>query len=183
MILTVCSAQINGVWNLSSEQGNLGTFFVTNVRLVWHANLMETFNVSIPYMQMLSVRVRESRFGQALVVDIQPSGGGYVLGKALHLSLLLSYSHSSHIRVSLFKNSIALRMPSLLSSCIDLTLRLSRFCIERRAARKHVACCFSRYHSCQLVACAALGQGLLYSVFGVACVAQPCGMHSKYLHD
>ena len=72
--------QVNGVWNLSSEQGNLGTFFVTNVRLVWHANLVETFNVSIPYMQMLSVRVRESKFGQALVVETQPTSGGYVLG-------------------------------------------------------------------------------------------------------
>jgi len=27
----------NGVWNLSSEQGNLGTFYITNVRVVWFA--------------------------------------------------------------------------------------------------------------------------------------------------
>lgn len=26
--------KVNGVWNLSSDQGNLGTFFVSNVRLV-----------------------------------------------------------------------------------------------------------------------------------------------------
>ena len=39
------------MWNLSSDQGNLGTFFITNVRLVWHANQAENFNVSIPYMQ------------------------------------------------------------------------------------------------------------------------------------
>jgi Bardet-Biedl syndrome 5 protein len=45
-------SKIAGVWNLSSDQGNLGTFFVTNVRLVWHANLAENFNVSMPYMQM-----------------------------------------------------------------------------------------------------------------------------------
>ncbi|XP_023683808.1 BBSome complex member BBS5-like isoform X2 [Paramormyrops kingsleyae] len=44
--------QINGVWNLSSDQGNLGTFFVTNVRIVWHANTNESFNVSIPYLQI-----------------------------------------------------------------------------------------------------------------------------------
>ena len=35
-------------------QGNLGTFFITNVRLVWYANMNETFNVSIPYLQMVS---------------------------------------------------------------------------------------------------------------------------------
>jgi len=43
--------RVAGVWNLSSDQGNLGTFFLTNVRLVWHADAAESFNVSIPYMQ------------------------------------------------------------------------------------------------------------------------------------
>ena len=74
---------MNGVWNLSSEQGNLGTFFVTNVRVVWHANLVETFNVSIPYMQIVSIRVRNSKFGQALVVETHPDSGGYMLGDPL----------------------------------------------------------------------------------------------------
>jgi len=36
-------------------QGNLGTFFITNVRIVWHANMNESFNVSIPYLQIVSV--------------------------------------------------------------------------------------------------------------------------------
>ncbi|CAE7463524.1 BBS5 [Symbiodinium microadriaticum] len=40
-------------------KGNLGTFFMTNVRLVWHANLANNFNVSLPYMQIKSLRVRE----------------------------------------------------------------------------------------------------------------------------
>ena len=44
--------KVPGVWNLSSDQGNLGTFFITNVRLVWHANMAENFNVSIPYLQV-----------------------------------------------------------------------------------------------------------------------------------
>ncbi|KAG3274653.1 Bardet-Biedl syndrome 5 protein isoform X3 [Marmota monax] len=44
--------KINGVWNLSSDQGNLGTFFITNVRIVWHANMNDSFNVSIPYLQI-----------------------------------------------------------------------------------------------------------------------------------
>lgn len=52
-IQTVDALQIEGVWNLSSDQGNLGAFFLTNVRLVWHANLAQNFNVSIPYMQMV----------------------------------------------------------------------------------------------------------------------------------
>lgn len=36
-------------------QGNLGTFFITNVRVVWHANMNESFNVSIPYLQIVSI--------------------------------------------------------------------------------------------------------------------------------
>lgn len=36
-------------------QGNLGTFFITNVRIVWHANMNESFNVSIPYLQIVSL--------------------------------------------------------------------------------------------------------------------------------
>lgn len=72
--------KVNGVWNLSSEQGNLGTFFITNVRVVWHANMAENFNVSIPYIQMKSVSVRDSKFGQALVVHTTHRSGGYILG-------------------------------------------------------------------------------------------------------
>ena len=46
---------VNGVWNLSSDQGNLGTAIITNVRLVWYANMNELFNISIPYLQIGSV--------------------------------------------------------------------------------------------------------------------------------
>lgn len=44
--------RIDGVWNLSSEQGNLGVFILTNVRVVWHASLNPLYNVSIPYLQL-----------------------------------------------------------------------------------------------------------------------------------
>lgn len=73
-------SKVNGVWNLSSDQGNLGTFFVTNVRLVWHANINENFNVSIPYLQMGSVKLRDSKFGLALVIETSSQSGAYVLG-------------------------------------------------------------------------------------------------------
>jgi len=53
---------------------------VTNVRLVWFANLAENFNVSIPYLQMKSIRIRESKFGLALVIETVAQSGGYVLG-------------------------------------------------------------------------------------------------------
>lgn len=43
---------VHGVWNLSSDQGSLGTFVITNVRVVWFADMNEAFNVSLPYLHI-----------------------------------------------------------------------------------------------------------------------------------
>ncbi|XP_047102842.1 Bardet-Biedl syndrome 5 protein homolog isoform X1 [Schistocerca piceifrons] len=71
---------VNGIWNLSSDQGNLGTFVITNVRLVWFADMNENFNISLPYLQIAKINIRQSKFGTALVVESAESSGGYVLG-------------------------------------------------------------------------------------------------------
>jgi Bardet-Biedl syndrome 5 protein len=76
--------KVDDTWNLSSDQGNLGCFYVTNVRLVWHANLAQNFNVSVPYMQIKAIKVRDSKFGKALVIETQPKCGGYMLGFRVH---------------------------------------------------------------------------------------------------
>jgi len=34
------------------QQGNLGSFFVSNVRVVWYSHLSTGFNVSFPYLQV-----------------------------------------------------------------------------------------------------------------------------------
>lgn len=72
--------KINGVVNLCSDQGTLGTMYITNVRIAWHANTNESFNMSVPYMQMVSVRIRDSKFGLAMVVETLKDIDGYVLG-------------------------------------------------------------------------------------------------------
>ena len=84
-------SKVNGVWNLSSEQGNLGTFFISDVRVVWYANLAESFNVSIPYLQIKSIKVRESKFGLALVIETTSHSGGYVLGFKIDPKETLDY--------------------------------------------------------------------------------------------
>ncbi|KAL1138760.1 hypothetical protein AAG570_008822, partial [Ranatra chinensis] len=71
---------LNGVWNLSSDQGNLGSFIITNIRLVWYAEMNENFNISLPHVQVATVKMRDSKFGPALVVESRASSGGYVLG-------------------------------------------------------------------------------------------------------
>lgn len=53
---------------------------MTNVRIVWHAKLAENFNVSIPYMQIKQLVLRDSKFGPALVIETTKRSGGYVLG-------------------------------------------------------------------------------------------------------
>lgn len=71
---------INGVWNLSSDQGNLGTLMITNIRVIWYADINEIFNISLPFLQILNIRVRESKYGPALVLTTLNTAGGYVLG-------------------------------------------------------------------------------------------------------
>ncbi|CAK1594152.1 unnamed protein product [Parnassius mnemosyne] len=70
----------HGVWNLSSESGNLGNLLASNVRIVWYADVNEAFNVSMPYITIESITIRNSKFGDALVIVIHASSGGYVLG-------------------------------------------------------------------------------------------------------
>jgi len=72
--------KLTGAWNLSSDQGNLGTLYVTNVRVVWFASLAENFNVSIPYLQIVALKIRDSKFGPAFVVETSMHAGSYVLG-------------------------------------------------------------------------------------------------------
>ena len=78
-------SRYNGIWNLSSDQvispsasrnaclfvlqGNLGIFHITDIRIIWHAELNENFNVSVPYYQTKSLKIRDSKFGVALVVE------------------------------------------------------------------------------------------------------------------
>lgn len=48
-----------GIWNLSSDQGNLGTLIATNIRVIWYADINETFNISLPHMQISTVNKGE----------------------------------------------------------------------------------------------------------------------------
>jgi Bardet-Biedl syndrome 5 protein len=73
-------SRLEGVWNLSADQGNLGVLITTSLRLVWFASLAENFNVSLPYVQMRLVALRASKFGEALLVEATPRAGGFLLG-------------------------------------------------------------------------------------------------------
>ncbi|XP_071449308.1 BBSome complex member BBS5 [Hetaerina americana] len=108
---------VNGVWNLSNNQGTLGAFIITNVRLVWVSDTKDQFNISIPYLQIIRIKARESKFGRALVVECSECSGGYVLGFRIDpkerleqvleelSSLLVSYSRRPNYGVEFIKES------------------------------------------------------------------------------
>lgn len=56
LLFQICLHE-QGIWNLSSDSGNLGTLVVTNVRVVWYADVNDAFNVSMPYITVESVRI------------------------------------------------------------------------------------------------------------------------------
>ena len=70
----------NSIWNLSSDQGNVGSFIFTNIRMVWFSNTDDGFNISIPYIQIKLIKKKESKFGVALVIETSTLSGGYLLG-------------------------------------------------------------------------------------------------------
>jgi len=73
-------SEISGVWNLSAEQGNLGKFIFTSVRIIWFAESNLLFNVSLPWVQVENIKIRDSKFGTALVLISSPSSTKYTLG-------------------------------------------------------------------------------------------------------
>ncbi|XP_008548319.1 Bardet-Biedl syndrome 5 protein homolog [Microplitis demolitor] len=76
----IISSTTLGVWNLSTEQGNVGTFVITNIRIVWFADMNPQFNVSLPYLAMENASIKSSKFGPTLVIISTKSSNGYVLG-------------------------------------------------------------------------------------------------------
>jgi len=69
------------VWNITSDHGNLGTLFITNVRVAWFANVSESFNISLPHIQIKSLKKRDS---QVLTVETTRVNGQYALGFRSH---------------------------------------------------------------------------------------------------
>jgi hypothetical protein len=73
-------SKVDDVTNLSTEQENMGKLYVTNIRVVWFSEKSDNYNVSIPYIQMKMIKIRQSKFGSAIVIESGERSGGYVLG-------------------------------------------------------------------------------------------------------
>lgn len=68
-----------GVWNVSDDQGQMGFLYISNIRIAWFANIAESYNVSLPYVQFRSIRKKETSLGQIVIIDICKLYGSYNL--------------------------------------------------------------------------------------------------------
>lgn len=72
--------QYPNVWNLGKNEGKLGRFYFTNIRVVWISNTNENFNISIPYVRILKISQKNSNFGEALGFTTSRHFGGLDIG-------------------------------------------------------------------------------------------------------
>jgi len=73
--------QLDGVWNLANDAGNLGAITVTSQRFLWRAQLTENYNVSLPYFVLERVGVvAMPKFGPTLVLAVAERHGGARFG-------------------------------------------------------------------------------------------------------
>jgi Bardet-Biedl syndrome 5 protein len=68
-----------GVWNITNEQGHLGTLYISNIRIAWFANLAESFNVSLPFVQVKSIKKKDTNLGQTMILETSKICGSFIL--------------------------------------------------------------------------------------------------------
>lgn len=71
---------VNNTCILSSETGKKGTLFVTNIRLAWVCHASESFNVSLPHIQLSNVLSRDTKHGRAVIAQTTDANEGYMVG-------------------------------------------------------------------------------------------------------
>jgi len=69
----------SGVWNVSNDQGQVGFFYISNIRIAWFATMAESYNVSLPYVQIRSIKKKESGNQQLVIIEISKLCGNYTL--------------------------------------------------------------------------------------------------------
>ncbi|KAG5446153.1 Bardet-Biedl syndrome 5 protein [Clonorchis sinensis] len=72
--------ELDGVWSLTTDQGNLGRLYITSIRVVWTSSVSANLNISLPYLHVNSIKIQNSKFGKALAIETSKQCGGYLLG-------------------------------------------------------------------------------------------------------
>lgn len=70
----------SNVFSMTKEDGKLGKFILTNIRILWQQNVSENFNVSIPYIMVKRIFKKDSNFGPLINIETNRASGNYMLG-------------------------------------------------------------------------------------------------------
>eukprot|EP00053_Salpingoeca_punica_P022345 m.6320 g.6320 ORF g.6320 m.6320 type:complete len:175 (+) comp3346_c0_seq1:3-527(+) len=66
---------------LAADQASLGVMILTNIRFVWFSHFNEQYNVSVPYLQVVSTCVQHNtKFGTAFSIFTGPTTGNLNFG-------------------------------------------------------------------------------------------------------
>jgi Bardet-Biedl syndrome 5 protein len=66
------------VASVNNDQAVNGTYYITNVRLVWYSNSVDNFNVSIPWIQIKSTKTKDSKVGKLISIETSKQAGGAI---------------------------------------------------------------------------------------------------------
>lgn len=62
--------KLPNVTNLCADQSINGTYYMTNVRLVWYSNTVDRFNVSLPWIQMKNIKSKDNnKAGKSVMIE------------------------------------------------------------------------------------------------------------------
>jgi hypothetical protein len=54
-------------------------FYVSNVRIVWYSTQLDSFNVSLPWIHVKNIKIKETKNGKLIFFEINKHSGGNVL--------------------------------------------------------------------------------------------------------
>jgi len=64
-----------GVWNVGIEKGNVGSMYLTNVRIVWFREMSTNLNVSIPWIQIEKINIARHQMGNIIEIQTNEQSG------------------------------------------------------------------------------------------------------------
>mmetsp|Transcript_22567 Transcript_22567/g.58927 ORF Transcript_22567/g.58927 Transcript_22567/m.58927 type:complete len:364 (-) Transcript_22567:52-1143(-) len=71
---------IDGVMNINGDSGTIGTLTWTSHRITWVAQMNLLHNISMPYLTIAKMYVKDTKFGRLIIVQTKRSAFQYTLG-------------------------------------------------------------------------------------------------------
>lgn len=59
----------NQMGNVASDNIINGNFILTNIRLIFYSTVNDRFNISLPWIQVKNIKVKDSKFGKSVLIE------------------------------------------------------------------------------------------------------------------